>query len=715
MRGPWYLPLAVAAVVAGPSWAGAQQVRAGAEFRGNTYTTGVQRRPAIHVKKNGEFIVSWTGQNTTLDGSAYGTFAQRYAANGVAQGAEFRVNTFTQSYQFRPAVASDKAGNFVVAWSSYNQDGSYYGMFGQRFAANGAPVGGEFMVNTFTAGGQGSSFYFLENNHDVAMAANGDFVVVWGSYGANQDGSYSSVHGQRFAANGTRRGSEFQINTITTGYQFSPSVSIKADNSFVVVWSTEDGSGYGVAGQLFDASGAKVGAEFLVPDVTGGDQQAAAVRARPTGEFIVTWTDQNGTQDIFARRFSATGTPVGLQFVVNTPAGGIQYAYNFGMDVRGNFVVNWNNHNDGGGYGIGGRRFRNDGTPREADSTVNLVTVNLQEEASVDSDEVGNVFSAWVDNGRDGSFQGVFAQRFGGLRPAGLAVDSAGNGVIEPSETADVRPSWLNINGAAQTFGGTLSNLTGPAGGTYTITDATASYGTVANNAVGTCTDCYGVTIGGTRPAQHWDASAVETITPDTQGQQRDWRLHVGASFSDVSTSSPFYRFIETLLHHDVTGGCGGTAYCPGANTTREQMAVFVLVAKEGAGYFPQACGATPTFADVPATSPFCRFIEELARRGVVSGCGGGNYCPTSNVTRQEMAIFVLVTLDPTLNPPACGTPAFADVPASSPFCRWIEELARRAIVTGCGGGNYCPVSPVTREQMGVFISVTFGLTLYGL
>ncbi len=56
----------------------------------------------------------------------------------------------------------------------------------------------------------------------------------------------------------------------------------------------------------------------------------------------------------------------------------------------------------------------------------------------------------------------------------------------------------------------------------------------------------------------------------------------------------------------------------------------------------------------------------------------------------------------------------FADVPAASPFCRWIEELVRRGVVTGCGGGNYCPTAPVTREQMSVFLTVTFGLTLYG-
>ena len=51
----------------------------------------------------------------------------------------------------------------------------------------------------------------------------------------------------------------------------------------------------------------------------------------------------------------------------------------------------------------------------------------------------------------------------------------------------------------------------------------------------------------------------------------------------------------------------------------------------------------------------------------------------------------------------------------SLPACKWVEELFNRGVVTGCGGGNYCPTASVTREQMGVFLSATFGLTLYGL
>jgi hypothetical protein len=98
-----------------------------------------------------------------------------------------------------------------------------------------------------------------------------------------------------------------------------------------------------------------------------------------------------------------------------------------------------------------------------------------------------------------------------------------------------------------------------------------------------------------------------------------------------------------------------------------------------------------------------------------VGGCAPGRYCATDAVTREQMAVFLLRALDPALDPPACAPPnLFADVPETSSFCRWIEELARRGITGGCGGGNYCPAAAVTREQMAAFLSTTFGLTLYG-
>jgi hypothetical protein len=328
--------------------------------------------------------------------------------------------------------------------------------------------------------------------------------------------------------------------------------------------------------------------------------------------------------------------------------------------------------------------------------------------------------AAWVAANDSGSLtpQGLPFQLLGpDIEAAGLAVDGGGNNVLDPGETATVAPSWLNPSPVQQSnVTGTLSNFTGPAGGTYTIDDATAAYGTIPAGATGSCTtDCYGVTVTGTpRPAQHWDTTVDETLN---LGATHTWTLHVGGSFTDVSTASAFYRFIETLLHQGVTGGCTATDYCPSSSTTREQMAVFVLVAKEGAGYTPVACAPPNLFGDVPDTSPFCRFIEELANRQVVTGCGPNLYCPSAAVTREQMAIFALRTLDPALDPPACvaGSEMFTDVPSTSPFCRWVEELARRGVVSGCGPNLYCPSDPVTREQMGVFLSVTFGLALYGI
>ena len=144
-------------------------------------------------------------------------------------------------------------------------------------------------------------------------------------------------------------------------------------------------------------------------------------------------------------------------------------------------------------------------------------------------------------------------------------------------------------------------------------------------------------------------------------------------------------------------------------------MAVFVLKAKEGAFFVPPP--AVGVFNDVPASDPFAPWIEELFRRGVVAGCGtpgGPNYCPDEPVLRQQMAVFLLRTLEGSAYvPPAC-TGVFADVECPGLFADWIEEIADRGIAAGCGGPNYCPANPTTRGQMAPFLVKTFGLELYG-
>jgi hypothetical protein len=217
------------------------------------------------------------------------------------------------------------------------------------------------------------------------------------------------------------------------------------------------------------------------------------------------------------------------------------------------------------------------------------------------------------------------------------------------------------------------------------------------------------------RPAVHWDAQFREDILPPSLGQSKAWTLHVGDSFSDVPRTNVFYRFVETVFHHGIMTPCGPSQFCPFVAVPRDQMAMFVLEAKDPY-WVPTACIAgQEMFADVPAASPYCRWIEELVRRGVVAGCGGGNYCPAFGVSREQLPVYLLATVEGTAyQPPPCGVPVFNDVPASSVFCRWVEELYRRGVVGGCGGGAYCPTFNVARDQMSVFLAATFGVALYG-
>jgi len=119
-------------------------------------------------------------------------------------------------------------------------------------------------------------------------------------------------------------------------------------------------------------------------------------------------------------------------------------------------------------------------------------------------------------------------------------------------------------------------------------------------------------------------------------------------------------------------------------------------------------------FLDVPQASPYHAPVETIIRDGITSGCGGGNYCPTSPVTRGQMAVFLLRAEHGSayVPPPATGT-IFGDVTVNTSFADWIEQLYAEGITGGCLGGSpplYCPDSALTRGQMAVFLSKALGL-----
>lgn len=182
--------------------------------------------------------------------------------------------------------------------------------------------------------------------------------------------------------------------------------------------------------------------------------------------------------------------------------------------------------------------------------------------------------------------------------------------------------------------------------------------------------------------------------------------------FADISAKYWAVDSIEKLYQNGVTQGCATNPliYCPEDSTTRAQMALFLLRSKYGASYVPpQATGAA--FADIPADYWAAAWVEQLVAEGITAGCGNGNYCPGAEVTRAQMALFLLRSKygGSYTPPPATGT-AFTDVPADYWAAAWIEQLVAEGITAGCGNNNYCPEAAVTRAQMAVFLVKTFNL-----
>jgi hypothetical protein len=185
-------------------------------------------------------------------------------------------------------------------------------------------------------------------------------------------------------------------------------------------------------------------------------------------------------------------------------------------------------------------------------------------------------------------------------------------------------------------------------------------------------------------------------------------------TFRDVPDHYWAWDFVERLYTAGITSGCNvdPVQYCPEAQVTRAQMAVFLERGIHGSSYVPPAVGGSSGFGDVAPAYWSAAWIKQLAADGITAGCGNGSYCPENLVTRAQMAVFLLrAKRGSAYIPPIIGAGSgFSDVPAGYWADTWIKQLAAEGITGGCGGGNYCPEAPVTRSQMAVFLVKTFNL-----
>ena len=271
----------------------------------------------------------------------------------------------------------------------------------------GDPSGTEFRVNTYTNDDQGSPA--------IASDAAGNFVVVWDH--SSQFGGM--VSGQRFDASGAPLGGEFLVGSATMGFFGPASVAYDPAGNFVVVWMSDTGGGYQgsseeVFARRYAASGVPLGPTFRVNTYTTWYQNQPRVASDPSGGFVVVWNSTK--QGIAGQRFAGSGAPVGPEFVVNTHPPGYQLSPDVATDAAGGFVVAWQSGQEGPGppffTGIYGRRYGNGGIPLGPEFHVNTFTPHLQTGPSVASAADGAFVVVWQSYILVGDDLGIYGQRY---------------------------------------------------------------------------------------------------------------------------------------------------------------------------------------------------------------------------------------------------------------------------------------------------------------
>lgn len=220
------------------------------------------------------------------------------------------------------------------------------------------------------------------------------------------------------------------------------------------------------------------------------------------------------------------------------------------------------------------------------------------------------------------------------------------------------------------------------------------------------------------------NGSAAYTVAANT-GAARLARITVGGQsfqimqagaagaqiFNDVTASHVFYDYISLLSGLNVTAGCSANPplYCPDTEVTREQMAVFIVRALNGAVGTPLTYNTAPYFDDMQPASGYFPFVQRIKELNITAGCSitPPLYCSTSNITQGQMAVFMMRAWMQANNVTTFTyptTPYFTDVPDTHPFFRFIQKMRELGFWNGCSATQYCESSPVTRAQMAPMI-----------
>ncbi|MBK7060988.1 MAG: hypothetical protein IPH51_10950 [Rubrivivax sp.] len=475
-------------------WFATNGAKVGPEIRVNTATLNWQQDPHVAVLSNGNVVVTWTDGwdyfgyadhhgslgvgGATGDGQGKAIKAQVFDPTGQVIGNEVLVNSTHAMDQTGEKITALANGNFVVTWEDWasscgpDRCGGGPSILAQIFDASGRKTGSELMVT-------GTYNYAPK----ISSLAGGGFVVVW------HDGHYAvdDVMAQVYSAAGVTVGQQILVNTAGSGATYSTQTEEQvvglSNGGFVVTWTdlNGDSDGRGVKAQVFDAFGARVGAELLANTTTLADQLHGQVIGLKNGGFVVAWDDWSSGIDVNAQMFSNSGTRIGNEIHVNSPKDGAQDGVQLAALDDGGFVVSWSeNWRD-----VKFQAFDGNGTKVGAASLANTVMAGDQSGAQVTALNASAFVIGWNDGGygpTDGSGSAVKAQVFAidktltGGTSSDTLIGGAGNDTLTGGRGNDSLDGGAGVDTA--TYAGSRSTYEiGTTTSGFTVSDKSGADG----------------------------------------------------------------------------------------------------------------------------------------------------------------------------------------------------------------------------------------------
>jgi hypothetical protein len=406
----------------------------------------------------GGFISVW--ESLQQDGSGWGVFGQRLDAAGNRVGTEFQVNQRTRFNQRAPSVHVAADGRIVVAWQSLHRDGSVNAVIARIYNANGTAATEEFIVNQTNKGIQG--------NADVGFLNNGNFVVTWNGRG---NGDKFGVFARVFNASGSAVTNEFNVSEDTKGLQFDPTVAGDSTGGFWVAWSGRSvGDRTAISARRFAADGTVLGGQFQVNEYSKHKQDRPAIAASEDGRVLIGWQSQRqdgSALGVYARLYNADGSAGGDEFRVNETTRRLQYRPHLDFTSDGGFAVTWMGRGSGDRWGVFLREYNANGVAETGERLVNVTTKGLQFRPSIAVTTTGFVVM-WSGRGQ-GDRRGVFASVYREQPDTLFDLSPISNQIIDEGQLLTVTPSLLAGSSTANTFsvvgslpsGATLNTSTG--------------------------------------------------------------------------------------------------------------------------------------------------------------------------------------------------------------------------------------------------------------